>query len=511
MAGVFNLQSVAFFRRMNVSRIVLPRELSLEEFAELSGSSGGEIDFEVIAMFQKCEFIDAFCNFYHAVNYRPCVTGNGVVDAAGLPVIATCDRAFEGHGCQLPFRCGAARVKHLKNDDMKMPFCAACMTDFFVSHGICHFKIAGRGYPDDLIIRAITFLRRTVESKPYSPDKIRNDYRQLFGKDCNPEKCYYFSSGPLQKKSVRPVTVKHRHEQGKQHRTPGVCQNTGSRPVESACFLTRNQLIGRRMSGIKDFNRIYFGHETCERLLPVWNDISRLSAFAREQNIPLTFVSPFLSNAGMKRVILLLEQLAAAGNEMEVVTSDWGLLSRLMHRCTGVPVVSRFLVGQQLDFRMKHIHTPYEDRVLNIDGKYYRQEHVLPSAQMLEHLSQCTLLKPETLDFLERHGIRRLELSNVYQTIRLPERDAFRYSLHVPFAPVAIFRNCAEGHDFNGVQPVCSRDECHAGAGLWHISPARTVVCRDNALYYRHACLSEQLKKNPQIDRIVLHGEQVTE
>ncbi|MDR2626803.1 MAG: U32 family peptidase [Dysgonamonadaceae bacterium] len=508
MAGVFNSRSAAFFKRMNVSRIVLPRELSLEEFAGLSGDSEDKIDFEVIAMFQKCEFIDAFCNFYHAVNHRPYMIDNkGVTDVAGLPVITTGDRAFEGHGCRLPFRCKGVRIKHLENNDVRMPFCAACTLNFFVSHGIRHFKIAGRGYPNEMIVRAITFLRQTIESQSQHPDEIRSRYRQLFGHDCESKKCYYVSSQPSHPLPVRPVTVKHDCEPEKQNHAipPDISQYHG-RPVESACFLTVDQLTDKKILENTSFNRIYFGHETCERLLPAWNDITALLDIAQKQNIKLTFVSPFLTNVGMKRVMSLLEQIAATGNAIEVVTSDWGLLSRLMHACMGTPVVSRFLVGQQLDFRTKSMNNHYDPRILNIDGKYYRQEPLPPSAQMREHFSQCTLLKPETLDFLARHGVSRLELSNVYQTIKLPETDSFRYSLYVPFAPVTVFRNCPEQHDFNHIHATCSRNECCAGRHLWQTtSSSDSIVRRDNALYYRNNDLSKQLKENPLIDRVVFN------
>ncbi|MDR2809890.1 MAG: U32 family peptidase [Tannerellaceae bacterium] len=510
MAGVFNSQSVAFFKSMNVSRIVLPRELSLEEFAELSETSDGKIDFEVIAMFQKCEFIDTFCNFYHAVNYRPYLIDRSriTVDVAALPGIASSDRAFEGHGCQLPFRCGGVRLKHLENNDMKMPFCAACMMDFFISHGIRHFKIAGRGYPNDMIIRAISFLRRTIESQPHNPDKIQNDYRQLFGQDCKSKKCYYFSAKPPQKNPPIYVTVKHIRERKEPAMQPNVYRNCADRQIEWACFVAIEQLTDKKTlenTSFKDFDRIYFGHETCERLLPAWNNVSILLDIARTQNIKTTFVSPFLTNAGMKRTLCLLEQIVSAGNEIDVVTSDWGLLFRLISHHAQIPVApSRFLVGQQLDFRMKYIHNHYEDRVLHIDGTYYRLEYAPPSPQMREHLSQCTLLKPATLDFLSNRGISRLELSNVYQTIKLPETDNFHYSIYLPFAPVTVFRNCADQHDFNNVQPVCSRMACCADHQTWQTSCADPIVRRDNALYYRHADLSGQLEKNPLIDRIVL-------
>ena len=165
MAGVFNSRSVAFFDRFQISRIVLPREMSISEMENLIENAENEMEYEVIVMFQKCQFIDSFCNFYH-----PC---------------------FEKHGCQMEFLCNGKKVKHIDNQDFFTPFCAACSLNYLLKAGILHFKIAGRGYPVELIINAVKFIRQAVETESILPSDIKRLYQSAFGNDCRPKNCFY--------------------------------------------------------------------------------------------------------------------------------------------------------------------------------------------------------------------------------------------------------------------------------------------------------------------------------
>ena len=165
MAGVFNSRSVAFFERFQISRIVLPRELSIYEMENLIKNAENKIEYEAIVMFQKCEFIDSFCYFYH-----PC---------------------FEKHGCQMEFfHCGQ-KVKHVDNQDFLTPFCAACSLRLLMKAGIRHFKIAGRGYPFELITKSVQMIRQTTENEFLDTSAIQQLYQSAFGHACSPKNCYY--------------------------------------------------------------------------------------------------------------------------------------------------------------------------------------------------------------------------------------------------------------------------------------------------------------------------------
>jgi collagenase-like PrtC family protease len=165
MAGVFNSQSAAFFDRFNVSRIVLPREMTISEIGRLIKNASKNIEFEAFVMFQKCEFIDSFCNFYH-----PC---------------------HEKHGCQMDFYYDGLKINHIENNDIDTPFCAACSLGELLKAGVCNFKIAGRGYPVELMIKSIKFIRQTVENDFEQSADIKQHYKLAFGNDCCQKNCYY--------------------------------------------------------------------------------------------------------------------------------------------------------------------------------------------------------------------------------------------------------------------------------------------------------------------------------
>ena len=230
--------------------------------------------------------------------------------------------------------------------------------------------------------------------------------------------------------------------------------------------------------------RIYFGHETCEKLLPSFNEIQNLLEIAEKRQIELTFVTPFLSERGLEKVVLFLEHLKTVIPQIiEIVTPDWGLIHWIATNKMGIPVVSRFMVGQQLDFRL----------VENIK---------LP--EMINHLSSCTLMKDKTMEMFHRLGVNRFELSNVFQPIVLTDEKKYHYSLHVPFVPLTIFRSCPENMDFNCLRKNCNAYNCNHNKQKWlsnHLQ--HDIYCLDNALYYSNPSIEYQLKMNKQIDRIV--------
>ena len=188
MCGTFNKQTISFFSRLGASGIVLPRELSLNEIRQLISRNAENMEFEIITMFQKCEFIDAFCNFYHAVNYQHCKSKYVIEDK--IETIESFDPQYEGHGCQLPFSSQKGNIRHICHNDSDMPACGACMISSLITSGITRFKIAGRGYPVEQIVKAVKWIKYAIDNC-HSTEMIKTNYQNVFGKKCNPSQCYY--------------------------------------------------------------------------------------------------------------------------------------------------------------------------------------------------------------------------------------------------------------------------------------------------------------------------------
>ena len=65
-ATLFNLNTIEFFKEFGVSRIVLPRQLQIEEIRSLTQKYPA-IQFEVLILNSGCKNIDGFCTFQHGI------------------------------------------------------------------------------------------------------------------------------------------------------------------------------------------------------------------------------------------------------------------------------------------------------------------------------------------------------------------------------------------------------------------------------------------------------------
>ncbi|HPA20131.1 MAG TPA: U32 family peptidase [Verrucomicrobiae bacterium] len=198
LAGAFNSLSVTFFAELGVSRVILPRDLTLGEVADLTAGSGN-MEFEMVAMYQKCHFIDGMCGFHHATRLPSGVSAEfDYVAGPGtaLPVVWAQDPEYEGHGCELPWRSLAGPVRWPRRDDLSSPNCAACQLPAMARSGIRYVKLAGRAYSSDMIVRAIRFLRSAMEAWQTGDDSsaqedVRRLYSSTFGSACSCRDCYY--------------------------------------------------------------------------------------------------------------------------------------------------------------------------------------------------------------------------------------------------------------------------------------------------------------------------------
>lgn len=185
LAVAQNRATMTAFRRLGVSRVVLPRFVGPEEAsALLEGMSGMEA--EVMAFFDKCPWIDGYCRHRHGVTYLPREVTDGDVEA---PPLHTFDTTYQSHAC-LGKVC-----------DYLEPYpCAACELGGFERAGVGLAKLGGRGRALDERLRAVRFL---VSCEAQDGDEGRRDlYRRTFDRPCS---CYY---GPSiqSRRAIEPVS-----------------------------------------------------------------------------------------------------------------------------------------------------------------------------------------------------------------------------------------------------------------------------------------------------------------
>jgi collagenase-like PrtC family protease len=195
LACSFNSQTVGFFHELGVKKVVLPTYLKFKEIKQLIRLVPS-VEYEIIVISQRCQYIDGYCGFYHNVRIPEKLPASfDYYEQNGGYVAYSTDPEYEGHGCNLKWKTQKGYVKNLNNNGFDSPLCATCYLGKLYSSGVGSFKIAGRGYPIEYIIKSIEFIKESflIHKENGDLSKIKFLYSQAFGKECLPIKCCYES------------------------------------------------------------------------------------------------------------------------------------------------------------------------------------------------------------------------------------------------------------------------------------------------------------------------------
>ena len=97
-------------------------------------------------------------------------------------------------------------------------------------------------------------------------------------------------------------------------------------------------------------DRLHFGSEFCETLLPGEAQLRLAASKAAGAGIGLSLVTPAVSDAGLRRITALLPLLPAGS---EVIANDWGVLRLLRENHSAIiPVAGRILCKMIKDPRL---------------------------------------------------------------------------------------------------------------------------------------------------------------
>ncbi len=177
-------------------------------------------------------------------------------------------------------------------------------------------------------------------------------------------------------------------------------------------------------------DRIYFGNEFCEKRIPSPKEFNKSVELISPISEDLTFLTPPVSDVGLKRLTSLFETLSERKRRTEIVFNDWGVLRRLSNFSNLIPVLGRLLLKFLRDPRI----TP-------------RFIHPDTSEDTLKIYQQCSINIAGYRTFLEKYGVKRMELDNLYQGISIHENGMdWQSSLYIPFGYVASGRICLIGN-----------------------------------------------------------------
>ena len=206
---------------------------------------------------------------------------------------------------------------------------------------------------------------------------------------------------------------------------------------EKALFINRKDDINA------DVDRVYFGNEFCEKLIPEINVLRDMYYFVKQQYKEFTFVTPFVTNKGINKLAALFDFLNKQGGA-EVVFNDWGVFYLLKNSfCSLIPVMGRLLTKQRRDPRMMRILSGKQRAVVCRSKK--QKIIMLPKKipDVLPELYKSSVINvPFFQRFLLSQGIKRVEIDNLVWDMDTNIPIELCVSVYFPYGYISTGRMC---------------------------------------------------------------------
>ena len=197
-------------------------------------------------------------------------------------------------------------------------------------------------------------------------------------------------------------------------------------------------------------NRIYFGSEFCDFLLPRPGDIDRLLDIKKIRNVDFSIVTPYFNERSLSRLKELLAYLYKKSPANEVVINDWGAFDLITERFPGFQVIlGRILSKQKRGFF-----------VSRSSGKKQLIRDLLLKKNDVTHLRSSILQNDYLMRFIAERGIKRIALDNCLQGIDYPGKNSVNIDLYYPYVYVTTSNYClTQAHSKNFIAKNMSCDK----------------------------------------------------
>jgi hypothetical protein len=278
--------------------------------------------------------------------------------------------------------------------------------------------------------------------------------------------------------------------------------------IEKAIHLTN--LKNLRYYKKNEYQRIYWGVEFCQNLIPTIQDTEEILRFVRENNLKFSLVSPFVTEYGLKRLKRIFSWLKNKKMNCEIIVNDWGVLQCLHTEFKRLfkPVFGRLLVRQQRDPAMKNVLEKQPIfPIKGKDGKIRIIVHRPPSKRYQEGIKASYVNSSLLQKFLSKFGIKRIELNNLIQGLNL-NGIGFKKSIYSPFVNISTSRFCPMQSRYQKIYRinVCRRECQKYYEILRNKAIPKIIYKRGNTTFYKNPLNIKNIL-GLDIDRVVVQPE----
>jgi putative protease len=175
-----NHRSVKLFADLGVTRVILPRFLTLDQIFTLA-KSAPYVDYEAFILVGKCPHIEGVCTFVHDSQDQrwPCEWEWDLEDGSRGALPVNISKHFAG----------------IRESDRR-DGCGLCALPALKASGVSTFKIVGRGAPLKRKLQLVQQLGLLMKKMPEQSDKTwiercMTSYKEIYGHPCCEHNCYY--------------------------------------------------------------------------------------------------------------------------------------------------------------------------------------------------------------------------------------------------------------------------------------------------------------------------------
>ena len=269
-------------------------------------------------------------------------------------------------------------------------------------------------------------------------------------------------------------------------------------------FLRRLQAFQNQGVAI---SRLYFGQEFCEYLIPSLAELEEAYAMAQQREWQFTYVTGYVTDAGLAKTRRNLEFLAEQDAPCEVVVNDWGVLAVIARELPQLqPVLGRMMIKQQRMARFSRVAFP----PVNLEQIDALEEEI--QANQLRVLRGLHFVVRRYREELQRLRVRRLDLDIVPQGVDLPpDAWGFGVSCYFPWSYVTCGRNCLTAsvndpwREYVVVEGTCARPCRTLNRSTQLEKFGSRIAQRGNAVFVANTRYADHyLTGELPVDRVVL-------
>lgn len=204
------------------------------------------------------------------------------------------------------------------------------------------------------------------------------------------------------------------------------------------------------------FDRVYFGNEICENLIPQLKSVERAYELLNSKNIDLTFVSPYVSYKGIQQLKPIFSFLNAL-SDIEVVVNDYAILYLINEHFPNLkPVLGRLLNKMKRDPRYTHYDYDIAEKKIKNPQKVADNQNVAASSGGLENKIFQEFLRKACIERVSMDAIPKIPEKSVIKKWNFP------VDLYWPWTYITSGRNCAiAAHTQPGKLKHCTDEPCN--------------------------------------------------